>query len=347
MKFTDLRLNLSEYLILPGLINAHDHLEFSLYPVLGRRTYSNMREWAADIYQPDESPIREHRAIDRNVRLMWGALRNLLAGVTTVCHHNPWQPCFDESDFPVRVVRNYGWAHSLAFAPDIAQRYRNRPPGAPFIVHAAEGTDAEARGEIRRLDELGVLGPDTVLIHACAIGEEDIAILRERGCAIVCCPCSNINTYGSTVGRSVLDSGIPLALGSDSAITGEGDLRDDIRAAHRHGATPQQIYAMVTDAAARILRLPLAQSADVIAVHNHGQTRAEALLNLEPELVVVDGKVKLLSPELHEKLRPAGFSRLTVGGRTSWVAAPVAQLHAAAVEHLGPDIRLSGRLITL
>src|SRR5262249_9678507 len=83
-------LGLSGFLLLPGLINAHDHLEFALFPRLGKGGYQNFVEWAEDIHQPDQSPVREHRAVPKSTRLWWGGIRNLVAGVTTVCHHNPY-----------------------------------------------------------------------------------------------------------------------------------------------------------------------------------------------------------------------------------------------------------------
>ena len=134
-------LDLSGYLILPGLINAHDHLEFNLFPRLGLGTYSNAQEWASDIFRPDVSPIREHLSMPKSVRLAWGGLRNLLSGVTTVAHHNPYDAAVFNPDFPVRVLSRFGWAHSLDFSPDIAARYRSAPHNRPFILHAAEGVD--------------------------------------------------------------------------------------------------------------------------------------------------------------------------------------------------------------
>src|SRR5215813_3330866 len=100
-------------LILPGLINAHDHLEFALFPRLGTSSYPNAKEWALDIYHPDRPPVRELIQVPKPTRLFWGGLKNLLCGVTTVCHHNCYEPEIFESDFPVHVLQRFGWSHSF------------------------------------------------------------------------------------------------------------------------------------------------------------------------------------------------------------------------------------------
>jgi len=89
-------LDLREYLLLPGLVNAHDHLEFALFPNLGRPAdiapYRNAGEWAEEIHRKHADVIALHRAVPRETCLWWGAIRNLLCGVTSVCHHNEIYP---------------------------------------------------------------------------------------------------------------------------------------------------------------------------------------------------------------------------------------------------------------
>ena len=140
--------NLSGYMVLPGLVNGHDHLEFALFPRLGKGGYKNFLEWAEDIHHPGSSPVFEHRQVPREVRLWWGGIRNLLSGVTTVCHHNPYNAGVFENDFVVRVLRDYGWAHSLSMDGEVANKKWKTPKGQPFLVHLAEGVDEASAKEI-------------------------------------------------------------------------------------------------------------------------------------------------------------------------------------------------------
>src|SRR5262249_128203 len=154
--------DVSGCMVLPGLINAHDHLAFNLFPLLGNPPYRNATEWARDIYRPEESPVREQRAVPREVRRAWGGLKNLISGVTTVGHHDPDK--FGRG-FPVKIARA-GWAHSLAFTNDVAARYRKTREDRPFVMHLGEGTDAESAAEVFEADRMGVLD---VIVHGVAV----------------------------------------------------------------------------------------------------------------------------------------------------------------------------------
>jgi cytosine/adenosine deaminase-related metal-dependent hydrolase len=324
-----IELDLNGLQVLPGLINAHDHLEFALFPRLSQRQYANATEWARDIYHPDQSPVREHLQVPKSLRLLWGGLRNLACGVTTVCHHNPYEAAFDD-DFPVRVVKSYGWAHSLGFEANIRHCFDTTPPGAPFLIHAGEGTDEGAAEEIFKLHELGVLEERTVLIHAVGFRTDGWELIRRIGAAVVWCPRSNLFTLGRTLSRDVIASGIPMALGTDSPLTAEGDLLDEIRAA-------RELIGDHSFDAARILRLP-PQPDDWIAVPAFGEP---------PELVVIGGSIRLIGPRLARGLPPRicrEFFPLQIETRPPvLVRWNVPRMLAETAQHIGEEVRLAGR----
>ena len=329
-----IELDLEGLQILPGLINAHDHLEFALFPRLGTRHYANATEWAREIYRPEESPVREHLRVPKALRLLWGGLRNLISGVTTVCHHNPYEGAFDE-DFPVRVVERFGWAHSLAFEASIRERFDATPPGAPFLIHAGEGTDDAAAEEIFKLHDLGVLSERTVLIHAVGFREDGWNLIRKTGAGVIWCPRSNLFTLGRTVDQDTIQSGVPIALGTDSPLTAEGDLLDEIRAA-RDVVDPMPMK-LTGDAAARLLGLP-SRPDDWIAAPAFGEP---------PQLVVIDGRIRLIAPRLAPALAPHichEFHPLSMEARPPvLVRWNVPRMIAETAQYLGEDVRLAGR----
>lgn len=357
---SSLNVDLDGYLVLPGLINAHDHLEFNLFPRLGNGPYKNSREWADDIYHPERSPLREHRSVPRPVRLWWGGLKNLLSGVTTVCHHNPYEEETFGDDFPVQVVKRYGWAHSLVFDNDPRPAFASTPAGAPFIIHLGEGTDAPSRDEIFVLDQLGGLDARTVLVHAVGLNGDGHALRRRRGAALVWCPTSNRFTLGATLTAQAMSSHEGVALGSDSALTAKGDLLDEVRSAYqeeRVGA--DAIYRMVTKSASAILRLRGGQGtvrtgaiANLIALRSDGSTPAETLVDADIgsiELVMVSGRPHLLSAEMAQRwpeIARKGMEWIRIGGTDRLVRAPVRRLLQTARNNLSGDIRLAGKAVS-
>jgi cytosine/adenosine deaminase-related metal-dependent hydrolase len=347
-------LNLDGRLILPGLINCHDHLEFNLFPRLGRGPYPNATAWAKDIHHPDRAPIKQHLKVAKAVRLAWGGLKNLLSGVTTVAHHNPYEEIF-RNGFPVRVVKRLGWAHSLHFSSELGERYRATPKRWPFVVHAAEGTDASAAAEIHELERMGVLHQRTVLIHAVAMDCAAMDLLLRRRTSVVWCPSSNLFTLSQTLRPEVLRSGIPIGLGTDSALTCPHDLAGELGVARRAaGLTAADIYPMVTSQAARILGLSQGEGeirgdgiADLLAVPDSGRNPAEALQEYYPDLVILGGKIQLVSAQLAPRIDARlcrHLQKIELEGKGAWlVNADVSGLRAAAEAALGRDFQLAGR----
>jgi cytosine/adenosine deaminase-related metal-dependent hydrolase/ubiquinone/menaquinone biosynthesis C-methylase UbiE len=350
-------LDLSGFLLLPGLINAHDHLEFALFPRLGNRCYENFCEWARDIHHPELSPVREHRAIPKETRLWWGGIRNLLAGVTTVCHHNPYQPEVFDRSFPIRVLRNFGWAHSLALDSGAASKFGETPSSQPFILHLGEGVDAQSAEEIFSLHRAAALDDRTVIVHGLALDERGVSLMKARGASLIWCPSSNYFLFGRTHSIDFIRAFPHVALGSDSSLTATGDLLDELRFARNEIAVPaEDLYLQVTSAAAEILRLQLGEgsirigsAADFIAIRDTGLSPADTLVACsyrDVELVVVAGRIHLLSSNLAVSLPSRftdGLERLEIGEVVRWVRAPVAKLYKEAAAAVSGNLLLNGR----
>jgi cytosine/adenosine deaminase-related metal-dependent hydrolase len=238
-----LTVDLDGYTIFPGLINAHDHLELNHYPRSKfREKYDNAHQWGEDMNaRLDTEPYKSLRAYPLWDRLFIGGLKNLLCGATTVAHHNPPHKDLWHKDFPVRVLKKYGWTHSLHFSTDeeIVRSYRSTPPDVPWFIHLAEGTDEVAAGEYKRLKDLGCVGQNTVIVHGVGLGYEDAGPIIHHVHGLVICPSTNqylLQKYPTNL--DVLDSptwvyGF-MALGSDSRLTSAGDLLDEMRFTQAH-----------------------------------------------------------------------------------------------------------------
>lgn len=256
----DVVVDLHGDVLVPGLINAHDHLELNSFGRLKwRPRYDNVAEWIDDFQPRFATDPRLAGAVPSRLeaRLWAGAMKNLLAGVTTVCHHNPLHRALGRA-FPVRVVRAFRMSHSLGIDGEaaVAAACRATPPSQPWIVHAAEGVDERAGVEIDTLDALGCLRRNTVIVHGVGIRPAQAARLIAAGAALVWCPTSNAFLFGRTADATPFARARLLALGTDSRLSGEGDLLDEIRVAAGTGQVgARDLFHAVTCDAAAILRV--------------------------------------------------------------------------------------------
>jgi cytosine/adenosine deaminase-related metal-dependent hydrolase len=341
----DVVVDLDGAFVLPGLINAHDHLELNHYGALkAKPPYANASEWIADmapVLQTDPV-VRRNMSYPLKSRLLIGGLKNVLSGVTTVAHHNPRYGQMRRW-FPLRVVKKYGWAHSFELenqpvgargeaGGSVGERARATAPDQPFIVHVGEGVDARAASELGRLEALGALAENTVLVHGVALTALDWRRVMARGASLVWCPASNMSLFGQTAPvRQFLDncpeSSAHLCVGTDSRLTGAQDILDELRVARgAANVTSAELLRAVTTAPARILKLPdagqiaVGAPADLVVLPALENDPADALLaaaRRDIALVAIGGRPVVCAPELRAVFaaRRIGARPLVVDGR--------------------------------
>lgn len=322
----------------PGLINAHDHLHRNHYSRLGSPPYEDAYAWGADIHARCAAEIARAKLLDRRDALLFGALKNLLGGVTTVVHHDVWEPAFD-GDFPLRIaiVRTL---HSLGLEPPGAlERAGMFRTDLPLCIHMAEGTNRRAANEVRQLDVTGLLDARLLAVHAVGVDAPGIARLCAASAGAVWCPTSNRFLFGTTAPRELFDSGIDILLGTDSLLTGDGTLLDELRAARQLGHIDDtRLLAAVGEVPARRLNLPAPSlepgaPADVILART-------SLFDARPAdigLVLVGGRPVLADEEIARDVGLIG-QPVIVGGVRKIVPPQLARAAERAIALSGAGV---------
>jgi hypothetical protein len=343
------RVDLRDHLIFPGLINAHEHLHVNTVPPLKTGApFPNSYAWIAAFQAHFEEPaVVAALQVPKELRLQHGALKNLLAGTTCVAHHDPWHPALDATNFPVTLLRDYGWSYALGwpgYGPPAQQSFAATPTDRPWLIHLAEGTDATAQSELVQLEQLGCLAANSVLVHGVGLRERDIDRVIASGAAVVWCPSSNHALLGKSLDPRRLCAAGRLALGSDSRLSGARDLLEEMRGiAARRELNPRQLLGLVTTQAARILRLPAGGSlasgapADLVIVEDRGGDERCGLVGIERSqirAVARNGVPRIADPDFAEWFAVAGMEAVpvTLDGKPKLLAKPLAEPALVALE---------------
>lgn len=183
-------------------------------------------------------------------------------------------------------------------------------PNHQSLVSSPQSPTPNSQTPVSWLDSHGVLGPDTLCIHAIQLSPADIDLLARRSVSVAHCPLSNArHGHGMAPLAALRRAGIRVGLGTDSvASVGRLDLFSEARAARALGAlSADEALALCTLDGARALgleseigTLTAGKWGDVIAVAT-GDTpagtlasAADAVLATGPEsvrLTVLGGRV--------------------------------------------------------
>lgn len=327
--------------ILPGLINAHDHLQLNTIPRLeAANRWENVREWISDINvrRRTDPAFEACVAVARDERLLIGGVKNLLSGVTTVAHHDPLYPFLESASFPTGVVTSYGWSHSLYIDGEekVRDAHRSTPPSWPWIIHAAEGVDEESAREFDRLEALGCIGPNTLIVHGVALDPDRSVRLQQAGAGLIWCPSSNLHLFGRTAHVNELVRHGRVALGTDSRLSGSRDMLCELNVARAAGGLDEAtLESLVTRNAATLLRLSdrgsltAGSRADLLFLPA-GMPLSQAT-RADVRLVLLGGVALYADPDYAQVMAPmTHWAAVRVDGRPKMLARGLVSALAAA-----------------
>jgi len=335
---TPVHLKIENGVLVPGLINAHDHLLGTYFPKVGNGPYENWLPWDNDL---KSAPLyQERQQIDNRDLYLLGAYRNLVSAVTTVSDHIPHfvnEPFLDI--LPTRAIREYALAHSiasfaLAWGDGIDVEYKKAlKQGMPFITHIAEGFDDETKEDLKTLDKKGGLGDHSVLVHGIAFDEDDIKLIKKRGASVVWCADSNMFMFNRTanVGK-MLELGVNVCIGTDSPMSGGLNILYEMKydkalfiKTYKKELHDDQILRMVTVNPAKAFWLKktgmikAGYVADLAVFAHRGRSPYESVVSAQLRdvlLVVINGKPVYGSAEyahLFDELKLA-YQRVRLDG---------------------------------
>jgi cytosine/adenosine deaminase-related metal-dependent hydrolase len=324
----DAEVDLDGLFLLPALVNAHDVLDLSTLPPLGRPPYSSLYEWTRAA-EEDLGHLPPALAVPLVDRLFLGGLRNLLAGVAAVLHHHPDHRSLAQASFPVRVQRRYGFAHSPGLTAALRRTYRTSDRRVPWVVRAVEGVDPGLRAELDVLAAANVLRQNTVIVHGTALAPEDAPRLAAARASVVWCPESDLRLYGRTAPFTALrEGGVSVGLGSDAPSAGARDALSNLAAARREGALDDvALLRLATRDSAAVARLVPGgfedgAPADLLVVDS--PERLLAGDRLAVALLLVRGEVACGEPSLLVQAGRAAVAISVDGGRRA-LAEPLAR----------------------
>ena len=307
-------------LIFPGLINAHDHPQYNMFPTLrfGRK-FDNRYEWQSSLtYQH----FRERVNAVTNAGLaceMWKyvEIRALLAGNTTQqgAFRSDYWDCYAHPRVLVRNPERVNRAIRDEVLPlDLSEAsratIRSRVENGAYrslLIHLSEGIDAASLTEFDAWQSWGLL-PASVIIHGIPYGPAEFTAIREAGASLVWSPQSNLHLYGHTADpTAAMDQGVLVSLAPDWCPSGSYDILRELRVADRLNReqfggrlSDENLVRMVTvnpaiqlDLDGRLGRLAPGFLADLIVIEGDTGSPYRALVDArarDVRLVLIGGE---------------------------------------------------------
>ncbi|MEV0155744.1 amidohydrolase family protein [Micromonospora sp. NPDC050686] len=336
-------------LVLPGLIDLHNHLAYNTLPLWSEPTqrtpfahhdsWTRARSYAASVTWPAHAFVT---AAPQEL-LAYAETKAIIGGTTSVQGSPPknrprdgWLVRNVEDETWGTRNRNLVYASTLTMTPTaLAERANRMRAGSLFIYHCAEGQPGTiAAAEFRDAAAAGCLQPRFVAVHCNAVDPTVFTEWTEQG-AVVWSPLSNLWLYGTTTDvPAARNAGVPVCLGSDWAPSGSKHILGELKVARivadHHGWTlsDRELVTMVTADPGDVLarswgrqtgRLQPYAAADVTIIRAARNadpfTTVVHATERDVQLVIVNGQPRYGTPALMRRSGAQPVTDLTVAGQ--------------------------------
>jgi hypothetical protein len=312
-------------IVLPGYVDAHNHVDWNPLPNWKHATYFEDRyQWRGSAEYTAQI-VAAHNAIGGALEcpaVLYSEVRAIVGGTTSIQGTSVSSgalPCIS------KLVRNIdlgGTAAGLGVNiadTDInpvtsvtsAKTVRDQLAAGTtiaYIAHVGEGFDRAQRLEFDVDEGHQFYGPKSSFIHSAGGHAREYTKMAASGTRLIWSPRSNLDLYGDTAHVSVARKlGVKVALGCDWSPSGSWQVPEEMRCAYEvdqasFGATltEDDIIAMATQYAAdavgvgdKVGRLEVGMVADLQIVSGDKTKPAHSAINAGPNetaLVFVGGK---------------------------------------------------------
>lgn len=298
------------HLVFPGFVNAHDHLDFNLFPLLTTRFYNDYIEWGADLHDNHKEEIEKVLKVSLRLRLRFGILKNLINGFTSVVHHGDHHSLINSlTRFPVWL--DYQYIHSIA--TDRMWKIKlNLPMRDPIMIHLGEGKSEQAINEIDRVVKANFWKRDLVAVHALSMNPSNAGKFK----AVVWCPDSNLNLYNATLDPASIADNTQVLFGTDSTLSSSANAWEHYRRALKL-VSSETLFKILTHNSHNFFS---SRTDCWVVAKKTNNNFFESFFQTNPgdvSLVWINGESWLCDDSF--ELRPKNGSPICVGNNIKWV----------------------------
>lgn len=242
-------------IILPGMIDLHDHLVWNVFPrwkpgVLFRDRYDWQATdaYAAALKNPESALTKAGMGCEMD---RYAEIKAIVGGATSVV--GSLGPSYEDPHSNECIK---GLARNLDCDSDLYSNVPNNEPlwyeifplemtvslGADIrggmesgkitclLVHLAEGVDASANREFSMLEGEGLVRAKTVIIQGVGLGKTEFQTMQKNAVGLVWSPRSNFELYGATANVAAAKAaGVSIAVAPDWSPTGSSGMLNEVR----------------------------------------------------------------------------------------------------------------------